>query len=125
PVSDPDSWLPPAPAEAATVDQPALPGEEVLLDLNVLAEGHDFFSLGGSALSPDDTLIAYSSDVVGDERYTIRVKDLTTGNLLDDEITGVLGGATWDPRGGAFYYSTVDDSWRADKVWRHTLGTAQ
>ncbi len=124
-VADPDDWTPPRPAENTAADQPALPGEEVLLDLNELAAGHDFFSLGGSAISPDAHLLAYSTDVVGDERFTLRVKDLRTGTVLDDEITGVLGGATWDPRGGAFYYVTVDESWRADKVWRHVLGTAQ
>jgi oligopeptidase B len=125
PVADPDDWTPPQPAEDTAPDQPALPGEEVLLDLDRLAEGHEFFSLGGSSISPDASLLAYSTDVVGDERYTIRVKDLSTGALLDDEITGVLGGATWERDGGAFYYTTVDETWRADKIWRHRLGTPQ
>ncbi|HEY0888081.1 MAG TPA: S9 family peptidase [Nocardioides sp.] len=124
PVADPDDWTPPAPADVSP-DQPALPGEQVLLDLNELAEGHDFFSLGGSAVSPDTTLLAYATDVVGDERYTVRVKDLTTGELLSDVIEGVMGGVTWDRDGTSFYYSTVDESWRPDKVWRHALGTAQ
>lgn len=125
PVDGPDDWTPPRPAADATPDEPALPGEEVLLDLDQLATGHDFFSLGGSSISPDATLLAYAVDVVGDERYTIRVKDLGTGDLLDDEIEGVLGGATWDPSGEAFYYTTIDEAWRADKVWRHTLGKQQ
>jgi oligopeptidase B len=125
PVTDPEDWTPPQPAEDATPDQPALPGEEVLLDLDELAEGHEFFSLGGSSVSPDTTLLAYSTDVVGDERYTVLVKDLGTGKLLDDEITGVLGGATWDPNGLDLYYSTVDETWRPDKIWRHRLGTDQ
>ena len=126
PVADPDDWTPPQPAGPDTApDEPALPGEEVLLDLDELATGHDFFSLGGSAVSPDTTKLAYATDVVGDERYTIRVKDLTTGDLLPDEITGVMGGATWDRDGTSFYYSTVDEAWRPDKVWRHVLGTAQ
>jgi oligopeptidase B len=125
PVIDPDDWTPPQPAEDTDPDQPALPGEQVLLDMNALAEGHEFFSVGGSAISPDTTLLAYSTDVVGDERYTIRVKDLTTGELRDDEIVGALGGATWDRAGENFYYTTVDDAWRADKVWRHRLGTPQ
>jgi oligopeptidase B len=124
PVTDPDDWTPPTPADVDP-DQPALPGEQVLLDLDQLAAGHDFFSLGGSSVSPDGTLLAYATDVVGDERYTVRVKDLTTGELLPDEITGVMGGATWDRDGQSFYYSTVDESWRPDKVWRHVLGTAQ
>ncbi|MFT4262803.1 MAG: S9 family peptidase [Nocardioides sp.] len=125
PVADPADWTPPTPATDVAPDQPALPGEEVLLDLDALAEGHDFFSLGGSAVSPTTTLLAWATDVVGDERYTIRVKDLATGGELPDVITGAMGGATWDRGGDAFYYSTVDESWRPDKIWRHTLGTDQ
>ncbi|MEP9365465.1 S9 family peptidase [Nocardioides sp. CN2-186] len=125
PVADPDDWTPPKPAEDTDPDQPALPGEQVLLDLDALAEGHEFFSLGGSSVSPDGNLLAYSTDVVGDERYTVRVKDLATGELLGDEIAGALGGATWDRAGENFYYTTVDDAWRADKIWRHRLGTSQ
>lgn len=125
PVADPDDWTPPKPAEDTSPDLPALPGEQVLLDLDALADGHEFFSLGGSSVSPDAMLLAYSTDVVGDERYTIRVKDLGTGDLLADEITGALGGATWDREGESFFYTTVDETWRADKIWRHRLGTAQ
>jgi len=125
PVVDPDSWAPPRPAEAARPDEPALPDEEMLLDLDQLAEGHEFFSLGGSSISADDRLLAYATDVVGDERYTVRVKDLTTGELLADELTGVLGGATWGATPDHFYYSTIDETWRPDKVWRHRIGTDQ
>jgi len=124
-ITDPDDWTPPSPAEDTPPDQPALPGEQVLLDLNELAEGHEFFSLGGSSISIDGQLLAYATDVVGDERYVVRVKDLRTGDLLPDEVTGTLGGVTWHPSGQDFYYTTVDDSWRADKIWRHRLGTAQ
>src|SRR6478752_4772938 len=125
PVLDPDDWTPPKPAEDTAPDQPALPGEQVLLDLDALAQGHEFFSLGGSSVSPSGALLAYATDVVGDERYTIQVLDLGTGELLTDEITGSLGGATWDRASEHFYYTTVDDSWRADKIWRHRLGTGQ
>ncbi|UAL28311.1 S9 family peptidase [Nocardioides rotundus] len=125
PVRGDDDWHAPIPAEDSAPDQPALPGEQVLLDLNELAEGHEFFSLGGSTVSPDDRLLAYSTDTTGDERYTVRVKDLESGELLPDELTGVLGGVTWAPDGGSFFYSTVDESWRPDKVWRHRLGTPQ
>jgi oligopeptidase B len=125
PVDDPDDWTPPRPDEDTDPDKPALPGEQVLLDLDALAQGHEFFSVGGSSVSPDGTLLAYSTDVVGDERYTIRVKDLARGLLRDDEITGALGGATWDRAGENFYYTTVDETWRADKIWRHRVGTTQ
>ncbi len=125
PVRGEDDWTPPQPAEDTAPDQPALEGEELLLDLDALAEGHEFFSLGGSTISPDGDLLAWATDVVGDERYTIRIKDLTDGSLLDDEIVGALGGATWDREGVHLYYTTVDDAWRADKIWRHRLGTTQ
>ncbi len=125
PVNHADDWTPPRPAEDCAPDQPAMPGEQLLLDLDALAEGHDFFSLGGSSVSPDGTLLAYSTDVVGDERYTIRVLDIDSREHRPDEIAGVIGGATWDPAGEHLYYVTVDDSWRPDKVWRHRLGTEQ
>jgi len=123
-VADPGDWAPPTPAQVAA-DQLALPGEEVLLDHNLLAEGHDFFSMGGAAVSPSTTLLAYSTDTRGDERYTVQVLDLTTGELLPDVLEGVMGGVTWDRASESFYYSTVDESWRPDKVWRHLLGTTQ
>ena len=125
PVASPDDWTPPQPTEDCAPDEPALPGEQVLLDLNELAEGHEYFSLGGSSISLDGHLLAYAVDVVGDERYVVRVKDLRTGELLADEVTGTLGGVTWHPTDGAFYYTTVDDTWRPDKIWRHVLGTPQ
>ncbi len=118
PVADPDDWAPPALDPSVPV-----PGEEVLLDSNELAEGHDFFSLGGATVTPDGSLLAFSTDTVGDERFLLRVKDLRTGELLPDEVPGTLGGATWDLKGTVLFYATVDETWRPDKIWRHTLGT--
>jgi oligopeptidase B len=123
PVTDEDDWTPPSPAEDAGPDQPAIPGEQVLLDHDALAEGHDFYSIGGVTISPDGTLLAVATDTVGDERYVLRVKDLATGELLPDRIEGVLGGGVWSPDGRDLYYCTVDESWRRDKVWRHRLGS--
>jgi len=120
-----DHWIPPVPDEEAGPDRPALPGEEVLLDHDALAEGHAFYSVGGASVSPDTTLLAYSTDTVGDERYVLQVKDLTTGNLLADRIEGVLGGGVWSPDGRDLYYCTVDEAWRPDKVWRHRLGSTE
>ncbi|WP_115685875.1 S9 family peptidase [Corynebacterium senegalense] len=111
-------WTPPTVPE----DGSALPGEEVLLDLNELAEGHDFFSLGASSVTTSGRLLAYSCDTAGDERFTLRVKDLTTGELLDDTLDDVFYGATWAGETHLFY-TRVDDAWRPHQVWRHTLGT--
>ena len=118
PVSSPDDWTPPN--LEADVD---VPGEEVLLDLNELAEGHEFFSLGASSVSPDGNLMAFSTDIVGDERFLLQVKDLRTGEILGDQIPNAAYGATWDLTGTQLFYSTVDEAWRPDKVWRHRLGT--
>ncbi|HSI27315.1 MAG TPA: oligopeptidase B, partial [Aeromicrobium sp.] len=117
PLSDPDDWTPPV--LDADVD---IPGEEVLLDGNAEADGHDFFSLGGFSLSDDDHLLAWSVDTKGDERYTIRVKDLRTGELLPDEVPGTSGGITWSGDARYFFYTTVDEAWRPHRIWRHELG---
>ena len=117
PIGDPDDWTPPVFDEHTDV-----PGEQVLLDQNVEADGHDFFSVGALSVSPDGNLFAYSVDTVGDERYTLRFKDLRTGELYPDEIVGIGAGATWSTDNATVYYSTVDDAWRPDTVWRHRLG---
>jgi oligopeptidase B len=122
-VRDEDDWTPPTPDEDAGPDQPAVPGEELLLDHDALAEGHDFYSVGGVTVSPDGTRLAYSTDTVGNERFVLEVKDLTTGELLPDRIEDVLGGGVWSPDGQDLYYCTVDEAWRRDKVWRHRLGS--
>ena len=118
PIDDPSDWTPPA-LEANT----AVPGEQVLLDSNLEAEGHDFFSLGAFSITTDGNLLAYSVDTVGDERYTLRLKDLRTGEMLHDEITGTSHGATWSMTGSHIFYTTVDESWRPNRIWRHKVGS--
>ncbi len=102
-------------------DGAPLPGEEILLDGNALAEGHDFFSLGTFDVSPDSNLLAYSTDFSGDERFTLRFKDLRTGELLPDEIKDVFYGGAWATDNSTFFYLTIDDAWRPHRVWRHVL----
>jgi oligopeptidase B len=105
-------------------DGGALPGEEVLLDGNDLSAGKDFFSLGAFSVSPDGRLLAYSTDFAGDERFTLHIKNLETGELAADEIPNTFYGAAWSLDGSALFYVTVDDAWRPWRVWRHLLGTA-
>jgi oligopeptidase B len=110
--------VPPMPADGQPLD-----GEEVLLDGNELAGGAEFFSLGVLSVSPDETLLAYSTDFSGDERFTLRVKDLSSGRVLPDEIPGTFYGCAWSLDGTALFYVTVDDAWRPYRVWRHEVGT--
>jgi oligopeptidase B len=107
----------------STVDGTALPGEEVLLDGNELAAGHEFFALGTFDVSPDGRWLAYSVDVTGDERFTLRFKDLSTGALLPDEIPDTHYGTAWSLDASTLFYLTVDDAWRPYRVHRHVLGT--
>ncbi|WP_055482609.1 S9 family peptidase [Sphaerimonospora mesophila] len=100
-----------------------LPGEQVLLDGNELAGDSPFFSIGTSAVSPDGARLAYSTDYTGDERFTLRFKDLVTGEILSDEIPGVFYGGAWSADGSTFFYVTIDDAWRPYRVHRHTLGS--
>jgi oligopeptidase B len=118
PVADPDDWNPPVFDEHTDID-----GEEVLLDENVEADGHQFFALGASSVSLDGNVLAYSVDVVGDERYTLRFKNLRTGERYPDVVSGIASGATWAADNATVYYMTVDDAWRPDTVWRHRLGS--
>jgi oligopeptidase B len=106
-----------------TEDGGPLDGEEVLLDGNELAAGHEFFSLGTYDVSPDGTKLAYSTDFEGSERFTVRVKDLATGQVAADEIPGAFYGSAWSADGSALFYVTVDEAWRPDRVWRHMIGT--
>ncbi|HXC85578.1 MAG TPA: S9 family peptidase [Trebonia sp.] len=105
------------------VDGKPLDGEEVLLDGNELAGDAGFFQLGVVSLSPDERLLAYSTDFSGDERFTLRVKDLDSGQVLADEIPGTFYGCAWSLDGTALFYVTVDDAWRPYRVWRHLVGT--
>jgi oligopeptidase B len=114
----PGDTRPPMSADGAPLD-----GEEVLLDGNKLAGGARFFSLGAFQASPDGSLLAYSTDYAGNERFTLRIKDLTTGETAPDEIPDTFYGPAWSRDGSALFYVTVDQAWRPYRVWRHLVGT--
>ena len=105
-------------------DGSALPGEQVLLDGNELAQGHEFFSLGAYDLSPDDRLLAYSTDFAGDERYTLRIRNLETGEDLPDEIPDTHYSTAWSADDSVLFYTVNDEAWRPYRVFRHVVGTA-
>ena len=107
--------------EIPDVTVPA-PEEEVILDVQALAAGHPFFSLGHAQVSPDGRRMAYSVDTAGDERYDLYVVDLATGETIDGPLAGIGAGGAWAGPDWIFYLR-VDAAWRPHQVWRHRVGT--
>jgi oligopeptidase B len=97
--------------------------ESVLLDENTLASGHDYFALGGFEVSPDHTILAYSTDLNGGECYTLRFRDLATGADVPDVVDNVTYGLAWADDGRTCFYVRPDDAMRPHEIWRHRLGT--
>ncbi len=97
--------------------------EEVILDGNELARGHEYFELGYVERSPDENLIAYATDYDGSERHALRFRDLAAGADLDDAVDGVYYGAAWAMDNRTFFYVRPDEAMRPFQVWRHVLGT--
>ena len=98
--------------------------EEVLLDGNALAEGHEFFALGGYDVSDSGGLLAYTTDFTGFREYTLRVKDLSSGRQLPDTIEHVTS-QTWAADGRTLFYTVEDDAKRSYRLYRHRLGDAE
>lgn len=97
--------------------------EEVLLDLNKLAEGHSFLGLGGFRVSDDGNLLAYSTDTTGYRQHTLHVKDLRSGQTLSESIERT-GSIVWANDNKTIFYTTEDAvSKRSDKFWRHVVGS--
>ncbi len=100
--------------------------KSVILDVNELAKGHEFFSVGGLYVSPDENLLAYGEDTLSRRIYTIKIKDLTTGEYLKDEIQGASSSIAWQKDNLAFYYIKKDpQTLLGYQVYRHVLGTPQ
>ena len=98
--------------------------EEVMLDANELAKGHEYFELGYVERSPGENVLAYAVDVDGSELHELRFRDLATGLDLDDVINGVYYGAAWAADSRTFFYVRPDSTMRPYQIWRHRLGDA-
>jgi oligopeptidase B len=109
--------------DRATLPDPEqeISGEEVLLDGNREAEGHEFFALGALSVSLDGRLLAYSIDLTGAERFTIMIKDLVSGELLADQIDDTAYGVAW-AKNSHLFYTRADEAWRPYVILRHRLG---
>ena len=97
--------------------------EEIILNVNEIAEGHEFFETGGVAVSPDNHLAAYSEDTVGRRIYTIKFKNLKTGEILPDKIENTSGKSHWAGDNCHVFYIRKDKDLRDFQVFRHRLGT--
>ena len=97
--------------------------EEILIDVNVLAEGQKFFEVGSVAVSPDNQLMSFSTDNFGRRIYTLQFKNLKTGKILQDQIANTTGKAVWANDNEHVFYIRKDKSLRAFQVYMHQLGT--
>ncbi len=98
--------------------------EEVMLDVNALANGKDYYAVGGRSISQDNRLLAYADDSNGRRQYTLRVKDLATAQTLPDTITGTSGNVVWADDNRTFFYVENDpETLLSTKVKKHVLGT--
>ena len=98
--------------------------EEILFDCNELAKKHDYFNLSNFQISPDNKIIAYSTDIVSRRLYTIQFKNLETGEIYNDKIINSSGSFAWANDNLTLFYTNRDvNTLRNDKIFKHTLNT--
>ncbi|WP_413533646.1 S9 family peptidase [Empedobacter brevis] len=99
--------------------------DEILFDVNTMAEGHAYYKLGGLSISPNNEMCTFGVDNVSRRIYTIQVKDLKTGEILPDKIENTTGGSVWAADNQTLFYTRKDETLRAYQIWKHKLGTKQ
>lgn len=97
-------------------------GEQIFLDGNAMAEGHSYFQIGDWEFSSDNNLLAYSTDTVSRRKYDIYLKDIKTGNLIDEVITNTTGTVIWANDNRTVYYEVKDKTLRSYQIYKHTIG---
>ena len=97
--------------------------EEILLDVNALAVGQEYMDIGVFEVSPDQTILAFSTDTSGYEQFTLQFKDLKTGKMLPDTIEKTYYSAAWGNDNATIFYTTVDEANRPFRLHSHRLGT--
>lgn len=102
----------------------AEPAEEVMLNVNEMAGGYDYYHVAGYTVSPDNKMICFGVDTVSRRKYTIYFKNLETGKILDETIPVTVGRAIWANDNKSLFYTTKDNlTLRPDKIFKHILGT--
>ncbi|RME93560.1 MAG: S9 family peptidase, partial [Bacteroidetes bacterium] len=97
--------------------------EEVLLNVNELAKPYNYYNIAGRSVSPDNKILAYGEDTLSRRIYTLRFKNLETGELLEDFIPNTGGNAVWANDNQHVFYTVKDETLRQYQIWRHKLGT--
>lgn len=97
--------------------------EEVLLNVNEMAEGFDFFQISGLTVSSNNEMISYGVDTVSRRKYTIHFKNLKTGEIYKDELPNTTGRAAWANDNRTVFYTIKEESLRPFKIKKHVLGT--
>lgn len=96
--------------------------EELLLDVNILAESYSYYSVNSMSISQDNKLLVFGEDTVSRRIYTLRFKDLVTGEYLSDKIEGTTGYGIWANDNKTIFYAKKDKSLRSYKIFKHILG---
>ncbi|NUM34144.1 MAG: S9 family peptidase [Candidatus Brocadiae bacterium] len=97
--------------------------EEVLLDVNKMSEGYNYYQIVGFSISPDNQMLAFGEDTVGRRKYTLCFKDLASGKILPDRIANTTGRAIWANDNKTVFYSIQDETLRSYKVLRYLLNS--
>ncbi len=98
--------------------------EEILFDCNTMAKNQVYFNLGGISISPDNTMAAFSTDLVGRRQYTLQIKNLITGEMYSDKVLNTTGSATWANDNKTLFYTMKDNiTLRSEKIFKHKLHT--
>jgi len=97
--------------------------EEILLNVNEMADGYAFYNVNGLNVSTNNNLLAFGVDTVSRRKYTIHFKDLTTGEILNDKISNTTGGSVWANDNQTIFYTVKDSTLRPHKIYKHVLGT--
>ncbi|MDX1762045.1 MAG: oligopeptidase B, partial [Christiangramia sp.] len=98
--------------------------EEIMFNVNDMARDYEYYSLGGLNVSMDNKLVAFGTDTLSRRKYTIRIKNLETGEIYDEEIKNTTGGSTWANDNKTLYYTKKDpQTLRSYRIYKHILGT--
>ncbi len=97
--------------------------EEIMLNVNEMAKGYDFYQVVGTSVSADNRFLAFGVDTVSRRKYTVHFKNLETGEMLPDAISNTSGGTAWANDNKTVFYATKDSTLRPYKIMKHVLGT--